>query len=208
MANRLPTGITVLDRRLGGGIPPGSIVLLEAPPASQSELFLYEFTATRGTLYMTTVRSQAAVSDAFDRANTRVGSPTIRDIGSDAPLDHANRLVGALPDSANLIVDVADVLERSEPARYRSFLNELQTQMVNTGGLAVLHAMKGHHPPENRDVTRHMADVVFDLQTDIQGQEIINRLAVPKFRGGAAMDETIKLKLGEQVTVDTSRDIA
>lgn len=208
MADRLPTGITVLDRRLGGGIPAGSIVVLEAPPASQSELFLYEFTATRGTLYMTTVRSQAAVADAFDRVNTRVGSPTIRDVGSDAPLDHANRLVGALPESANLIVDIVDVLERAEPARYQSFLNELQTQMVNTGGLAVLHAMKGQLTPENRDFTQHMADVVFDLRTDVDGQEIVNRLAVPKFRGGKAMDETIKLKLGEQVNVDTSRDIA
>lgn len=208
MSGRLPTGITVLDRRLGGGIPPGSIVLLEAPPASQSELFLYEFTATRGTLYLTTVRSQAAVSDALERANTRVGSPTIRDIGSDAPLDHANRLVGALPEGANLIIDVVDVLEEAEPARYRSFLNELQTQVVNTGGIAILHAMKGRSIPKNRDVTEHMTDLVFDLQTDIKGQEIINRLAVPKFRGGAAMEETIKLKLAEQVAVDTSRDIA
>lgn len=208
MATRLPTGITVLDRRLGGGIPPGSIVLLEATPASQSELFLYEFTAARGTLYLTTVRSEAAVNDAFQRVNTRTGNPTIRDIGSDAPLDHANRLVGALPDGANLIVDIVDVLERSEPARYRSFLNELQTQMVNTGGLAILHGLSGRAVPENRDLSAYMADVVFDLHTEIKGQEIVNRLAVPKFRGGAAMDETIKLKLTDQVTVDTSRDIA
>lgn len=208
MSDRLPTGITVLDRQIGGGIPAGSIVLLEAPPASQSELFLYEFTATRGTLYLTTVRSEAAVADAFDRVNTRVGNPTIRDIGSDAPLDHANRLVGALPEGANLIVDVVDVLEQSDSARYRSFLNELQTQIVNTGGLAILHAMKGRSIPANRDVTEHMADLVFDLQTEVKGQEIVNRLAVPKFRGGAAMDETIKLKLAEQVAVDTSRDIA
>lgn len=208
MSDPLPTGITVLDRRLGGGIPAGSIVLLEAPPASQSELFLYEFTATRGTLYLSTVRSKAAVTDALDRVNTRVGNPTVRDIPSDAPLDHANQLVGALPDDANLIVDVTDVLERSEPARYQSFLNNLQNHLVNTGGLAILHGMKGRNVPANRDISEHMADLVFDLQTDVQGQEIVNRLAIPKFRGGAAMDETIKLKLGEQVTVDTSRDIA
>jgi hypothetical protein len=53
-----------------------------------------------------------------------------------------------------------------------------------------------------------MADVVFDLSTDFEGSEVENRLAVPKFRGGTALDETIKLKLAEGVTVDTSRDIA
>jgi hypothetical protein len=53
-----------------------------------------------------------------------------------------------------------------------------------------------------------MADVVFDLQTDTSGSQIINRLAVPKFRGGRALEDTIKLKLTDGVTIDTSRDIA
>lgn len=208
MAGRLATGITVLDRQLEGGIPAGSIVLLEAEPASQSELFLYELTATRGTLYLTTVRSEQAVQDGIDRSTTRVGKPTIREVGGDAPLDKVNRLVGTLPEEANLIIDVADVLERYERSRYRHFLNGLQTTMVNTGGMAVLHALKGDGIPENRNMSRHVADVVFDLRTDLSGAEVDNRLVVPKFRGGRALQEPIKLKLTEAVSIDTSRDIA
>ena len=208
MVERLPTGITVLDRQLDGGIPEGSIVLLVAPPASQSELFLYELTTTRGTLYLTTVRSGTAVEDAIDRVPSRVGNPTVRDIGGDAPLDNAHSLVRDLPEGANLVVDVMDPLERADPRRYRGFLNELQTHLVNTRGLAVLHAMRGSSIPENRDYTKHMADVVFDLRTSIDGAEIENRLAVPKFRGGSALEETIKLKMTEEVSIDTSRDIA
>jgi KaiC/GvpD/RAD55 family RecA-like ATPase len=208
MPDLLPTGITVLDRQLGGGIPEGSIVLLVAPPASQAELFLYELTTTRGTLYLTTVRSGAAVEDAIDRMPGRVGNPTVRDIGGDAPLDNAHSLVRDLPEGANLIVDVMDPLERRDPRRFRGFLNELQTHLVNTKGLAVLHAMRGDAIPENRDLTKNMADVVFDLRTSIEGSEIENRLAVPKFRGGAALEETIKLKLTSEVSIDTSRDIA
>ncbi|ELZ34497.1 reca-superfamily ATPase possibly involved in signal transduction [Halogeometricum pallidum JCM 14848] len=207
MSDRLTTGITVLDRELGGGIPAGSIVALLADPASQSELFLYELTAVRGTLYLTTVRSDQAVEDAIARTRTRTGSPTVRDVGGEAPLDVANKLVRDLPEGANLIVDIVDVLESNDPVRYRAFLNGLQTHMVNTGGLAVLHGMKGGEPA-NRRYTEHMADVVFDLRTTVDGAEIENRLAVPKFRGGRAPEETIKLRLSDQVAVDTSRDIA
>jgi len=208
MASRLPTGITVLDRELDGGIPGGSIVLLKASPASQSELFLYELTAARATLYLTTVRSDQAVRDALDRARTRTGDPTVRDVGGDAALDNANRLIATLPEEANLLVDVLDPLERAGRSRYRRFLNELQTTVVNTGGIAVLHGMKGSRTPETRDMTEHVADVIFDLQTTVDGTEVENRLAVPKFRGGAALEETVKLQLLEEVRVDTSRDIA
>ncbi|MGQ4554796.1 DUF7125 family protein [Halobellus sp. GM3] len=208
MADRLSTGVNILDRQLDGGIPPGSIVLLAADPASQSELFLYELTAVRATLYLTTIRSDQAILDAIDRTPGRVGDPTVRDVGGDAPLDTANRFVRDLPEGANLVIDVVDALEDTEPARYRQFLNELQTHMVNTGGLAVLHGMKGDREPRNRGYTKHMADVVFDLRTAVKGSEIENRLAVPKFRGGRPLEETIKLRLSEQVTVDTSRDIA
>jgi KaiC/GvpD/RAD55 family RecA-like ATPase len=210
VSERLPTGITVLDRQLDGGIPAGSIVLLEADPASQSELFLYELTAVRGTLYLTTIRSQQAVQDAVTSTPGRVGSPTVRDVGGGTPLDSANKLVTSLPEGANLVVDVVDVLEETETSRYREFLNELQTHMVNTGGLAVLHGLRGTNDgtPHNRTYTKHMADAVFDLQTEVTGSDVENRLAIPKFRGGRAPEETIKLRLTEQVTVDTSRDIA
>ncbi|QKY19523.1 transcriptional regulator [Halolamina sp. CBA1230] len=208
MAQRLPTGITVLDREIEGGIPAGSIVLLSAEPASQSELFLYELTAERQTLYLTTVRSDQAVGDAIDRTNTRTGDPTIRDVGGDAPLDRANRLIGTLPEEATLIVDVVDALERYDRSRYRRFLNELQTVMVNTGGVAILHGMDGVDVPNNRDLTAHVADVVFDLQTTVTNAEVENRLVVPKFRGGKALSEPIKLRLDESVNIDTSRDIA
>ncbi|ELZ70463.1 transcriptional regulator [Haloferax sp. Atlit-10N] len=206
--SRLATGIDVLDRQLGGGIPAGSIVLLAADPASQSELFLHELTTTRGTLWLTTIRSAEAVTDALERNSGPTGNPTVRDVGGDAPLDTASSLVRDLPEGANLVIDVVDVLERSEGARYRKFLNDLQTHMVNTRGLTVLHGLKGESVPDNRDLTEHMADVVFDLDTKIDGSEIVNRLAVPKFRGGRALNETIKLRLAERVTVDTSRDIA
>lgn len=208
MPRRLRTGIDVLDRKLSGGIPPGSVVALVAPPASQAELLLYELTVPRQTLYLTAERSAEAVRDAFDRTNAPTGSPEVRRLDGEAPVDAAHRLVEALPEDSTLIVDPVDTLESQDLSRYRRFLNALQTAMVNTGGLAVLHCLDGLTPPPGRDNTVYMADVVFSLDTRISGESVENRLAVPKFRGGRALDETIKLELAERVQIDTSRDIA
>lgn len=208
MADRLRTGIDVLDRKLEGGIPAGSIVALVARPASQAELFLYELTATRGTLYLSLDRTDDAVADSIDRAPTRTGDPTVRDVAGEAPLDNAAKLVSALPESSNLIVDPLDVIERQEPPRFRNFMNDLQNHIYNTGSLALLHCLDGREIPPLRDTTEHMADIVFQLDTRIKGDRIENRLAIPKFRGGTAIPDVIKLELSEEVAIDTSRDIA
>lgn len=208
MVETLPTGIEVLDRMLEGGIPAGSVVALTAKPASQSELILYELTAERPTLYLTSLRSRAAVAQSLQAAETQVGDPHIQDLGMDAPLDHANRQIQALPEGATLIIDPIDPLEEAGGPRYGHFLNELQTHMTNTGGIAYLHAIEGRTAPDQRDLTEYMADVVFRLETELRGDNLENRLAVPKLRGGPAMDEPIKLELRDRVSIDTSRDIA
>jgi KaiC/GvpD/RAD55 family RecA-like ATPase len=209
MPGRLQTGIDFLDRKIEGGIPAGSIVVLSASPASQAELFLYELTATRGTLWMSLNRSSEAVSDSIANTPVETGDPTVRHITGEAPLDNAGKLVSALPETSNLIVDPVDVLEAQEPrSRFRSFLNDLQNHIFNTGSLAIMHCLDGQSVPPLRDTTEHFADIVFHLETDIEGDEIDNRLAIPKFRGGRAPTDTIKLELADEVSIDTTRDIA
>ena len=208
MAGRLSTGIGVLDRKLDGGLPAGSVVAFSAPPASQGELLLYELTAARPTLYVSTDRAEEAVRDGLQATQSRTGDPTIRRVPGDAPLQHAQRLVSMLPEESNLIIDPVNVLEQQGESEFRAFMNEVQNHMRNTQSIAVLHCLDGRSVPAARDVTEHMADVVFDLQTTVKGDAIENRLAVLKFRGGRALGDTIKLELGERVRIDTSRDIA
>ena len=209
MANRLRTGIDVLDRKLDGGIPAGSIVVLSAQPASQAELFLYELTATRGTLWLSLDRTAESVIASIEQTPANTGDPTVRHISGEAPLDNAGKLVSALPETSNLIVDPLDVLEAQEPhSRFRAFMNDLQNHIVNTGSLAIVHCLDGRDVPPLRDTTEHFADVVFQLDTTTTGDEVENRLAIPKFRGGRAPTDVIKLNLVEEVSIDTSRDIA
>lgn len=202
------TGIEVLDRRLDGGIREGSIIALVAPPESNAELFLYQLTAAHSTLYLSTVRSAPAVRDAFRMSPAPSGNPKIHALSNAEALDQANRAVGQLPEDATLIIDPIDPLEERSNSRYISFLNELQTHMQNTKGYAVLHCLADDATPDNRRLTVHSADVVFNLSMEVRGSDLVNRLTIPKNRGGRAITEEIKLELTEEVAVDTSRDIA
>lgn len=208
MADRLPTGIDVLDRKLDGGLPAGSLLVYESPPASQGELLLHELASARDTLYLTADRTEDAVIDAFKRANVPEETPDVRYVSSDSPLDDGRRLFRNVGENETLIIDPIDTFERTERTRYETFLSELQNHMHNTGSVAVLHGLRGTHVSDFRDTTIHIGDVAFRLRTTISGSDVENTLAVPKFRGGRALDETIKLNLGERVGIDTSRDIA
>lgn len=208
MADRVATGIDVLDRKLAGGLPPGTIVAYTARPASQSELLLYQLTAARRTLYLSTQRSTEAISHALERTAAPVGSPRIRRVGIDDTLAEARKLVEALPEDANLIVDTMDVLERTDRAPYAKFLNRLKAHLVETGSIAVLHCPKTESMPPTRSTTLHVADAVFDLRSAVGATELETHLTIPKFRGGGAPSENIKLELSERVSIDTSRDIA
>jgi DNA repair protein RadA/Sms len=218
----LPTGISVLDREFGGGLPSGSVVVLKADPASQSELIVDRFSRPRTCRYLTTVRSADAVEasltlgGAEGRADVESdggedegedGGTVVRETDRDSPLDDVLAAAADLPDRATLVVDSVEPLEAADRSRYGPFLTDLRRHVADAGGLAVLHAFKGE-TGRNRVVTEQVADVVFDLRTTVTGTEIANRLIVPKFRGGAALEEPLKLKLTDTVSVDTSRDIA
>ncbi|GAA0674989.1 RAD55 family ATPase [Natronoarchaeum mannanilyticum] len=219
MSRQFRTGIDLLDRQLGGGIPAGSVVALTAPPASQSELLLYELVGRRRTLYLSAERTADDVrsvldeqaSDAADRASDADGPAAewhVRETRGDDQIDRATRLLRSIADGALVIVDPVDALERSDRRRYRRFLAELRDEMESTGGVAVLHCLDGRESPPLRDVTEYMADVVLDLSTEVQQETVRTRLRVPKFRNGAAPTDVIRLRLTDEVAVDHSREIA
>lgn len=205
--NKLPTGIDVLDRKLDGGIPPGRAVALSASPASQSELFLYELASMRDTVYLTTERSKAVVQDVLDRSGTGSGDVAVYEIDDDDPIGHASRAISGIPNDCTLIVDPIELLERQPTGRYRSFLNDLKLRVVETDSIAFLHCLEGRSVPDGRDRTEYMADIIFDLDTTVRGDSVENRLTVPKFRGGQALEDAIKLNLTADVTIDVSRTI-
>lgn len=203
----LATGIDVLDRKLGGGVPIGGVVTLSAPPASQSELFLYEFATTRKTVYLSTVRTPATVEEALDAQSIEAASIETIHVDPERPLAHASELVDELAAETNVVVDPMGPLEKGQAVAYRQFLAELKHRAVENGNVVFCHCLREPGPPDERRLTNYVADLVLDLRTETEGQSVVNRLTVPKFRGGQSIEDVIKLDLTSEVEVDVSRNI-
>lgn len=205
--DRLRTGVDLLDRKLDGGLPPGSLAVLSANPASQSELFLYEIATERPTLYLTPMRSVRAVRDVVSRLSLDTSDVVVAGPDASSPVESTLELVDSMPTSSTLVLDPLEPYEHMPTAEYWTFLNALKDHLAATEAVAYLHGLDGHHVPPDRDVTEYMADVVFDMTTQRHGETLENTLTVPKFRGGQAIDDVIKLSLTSGVDVDISRNI-
>lgn len=191
---RIPTGIGPVDESFDGGLPPGSIVALSAEPASQSELLLYELTTSRGTLYLSTERSEATLRAEIEASTAAAGNPTIRRLDDD-PLTAAAELLADLPAGANLVIDPMNGLERADRSAYLDFLESLKRAVRGTAGIVVLHCLSGPSRPSNRSATEHAADAVFELRTTVEDGAVRTHLAVTKFRNDRAPAETITIPL-------------
>ncbi|WP_254272219.1 RAD55 family ATPase [Haloarcula marina] len=202
------TGLSPLDRKLGGGIPGGSVVALTASPASQSELLLYSLASEGQTLYLTAERTAFAVERALDSTRRMDLSQTdVRPIDREDPVTDARQYLTDLPHRSVVVVDPMDCIERADSASVREFLVTLRKRLVETDSIAVLHCLNGGDVPEKRDRTTYMADVVLRLQTNLDEDDVGNWLSVPKFRCGPALTDGIRLELTDEIHVDTSRDI-
>jgi len=208
MTEPYSTGIAPIDREIGGGIPPGTMVALLADPASQAELFLHEFAARQDTLYLSAERGATAVTNALREGNRDCEDVAVVALDSDAPVVDAVQQVERLPEGAVVVVDPVGPLERADPGRFRTFLSTLRSQLAGTDGVAVLYGLKHDAAPDQRHRTAYAADLVFDLVTDADGDTVENHLLVPKFRGGRALTDSIRVELTDRIAVDTSRDIA
>lgn len=168
----------------------------------------------RPTLYVTTLRREDALRDELEHVLDDDVEYTIRAVGSKSPLKKVSRAIetadanGRAGSRRNIIVDSMNPLERTgKHDRYVSLLNAIKSYLLDTGGVALLHCTELQQPPQLREVTLTISDLVLDLGIAADKTTVENRLIVPKFRSREVVEEVIKLKLGQQALVDTSRNL-
>jgi hypothetical protein len=201
MTDRLSTGVDVIDRRLGGGVPPGTLLALSAPPDTGSEQLLRAFLESHGGRYLTLLRSveeaSAELSSFVDVRHARPGDLLA------SPDDR----FGGLSERDVVVVDPVNELEKRSSDDYVALLSRLKHQLLETESVGVLHCLRTTTEPDNRWLTLGRADWAWHLELTRLPLSVETRLYVTKSRGGRSLPEPLKLQLFDGVHVDTSRDI-
>lgn len=207
---RYSTGLSFLDRRIGGGIPVGKLLSLTAPASAQSELLLYHFASVQPVHYVSTTNpDEIELRDGMDQS--AVDAPADLEYVYVPPtelLDAPAQYLGELRPESFVIVDPVDPLERLDRDRYLSFVNTLKRHLRQRDCIGVFHGLDTDPVPERRRLTMKRADHVWRIEQLVLSRELKTRLLVTKARGGRPLTEPIPLAIGDYIRVDTSRRIA
>jgi archaellum biogenesis ATPase FlaH len=233
--NILSSGIYVLDRSIGGGIPGGSVIYISASTKSMSEVFLYQFTQSRKTYYFCSERRPKYVQQDIANMNFDTSQIVFVDVyGSYFISQHGemidnvgNEYVDAkivefmeynlksilseeTDGEINIIIDTFTFFMNLNlnSGIIRRLMNIIYETTKETGGLAFLYSLKDSHDRKLENEIVNTCDAIFDVDIEKTGDKIINKLSVPKIRGMTPTTEMIKFKIGEGIQIDTSRDIA
>lgn len=208
MPEQLSTGVAVIDRLMYGGVPAGSLLALSAPPESQSDLLLSAVTDVTDSLYLTTDRTADAVGGRLDRAATNGTTLRVESVSPESVAADPVATCEAIPSDGFVVVDCFDAFEGLDREDRLRTLRALSAAVRERGSVAILHCSKQERRTPERRTTLRFADVVWTLHLTVTTLTVETRLSITKVRGGRPHLEPVKLKLTNQVVVDTSRDIA
>lgn len=231
----LSTGIYVLDRSMGGGLPAGSVVYISASTKSMSEVFLYQFTQSRKTYYFCTERRTKYVKQDIQNMNFDASDIVFVDVYQSYYLSPHGEMIDTVgneyvdakiiefteynlhtilselsDEEVNIIVDTFSFFLNLNINRgsIRRLLNIIYETTKETGGLTFLYGLKDGQDSNIENEILNTCDGIFDVDLEKTGDKIVSKLSIPKIRGMTTSSEMIKFKIGEGIQIDTSRDIA
>lgn len=212
---KYPTGISGLDKKLGGGIKPGTLVAIETDAASQGDSLLRHLAAQQPTLYISLTRTEENV-ECWLQDYTLLTDLTpiqIEYIEGDDKWVAIDNYLTHLSSPVNVIIDPVNRFESKNIEEYIQALHNLKSHLQRTRRIGYLHA---HDCPDctadnscrNCSATYRSADMVWKITSGVAEKEINTLLAITKRRAGSTPEKPLKLRMGEDITIDTTRNIS
>jgi len=229
------TGIDTLDRNLMGGLPAGSMIYFSADAHSMAEVFLYQFTQTRKTYYITTKRRPKYILRDIESYNFNTSQINFIDVYSHYYLTPTGEMVDnvgneyvdtqilefveinlqtildeSIGQDINIIIDTLSFFMdlNVNPGQIKKLLNLIYETTKTIDALTFLYAMKDTHDTAKENDLLNLCDVVFEVDLEKGADKIASKLSIPKIRGKVGSPDVVKFKIGEGIMIDTSQDIA
>ncbi|MCX8172851.1 MAG: RAD55 family ATPase [Archaeoglobaceae archaeon] len=227
--NVVPTGITLLDKRLDGGLPAQSFICLYADPIAMPEAFLYQFASVNKSLYITTNRPSRFILRDMELMRLETKDVHFVDVFTAYYLNDQGQFVIDNKYRNKEIFDfVSEVLNQVRERELSiivdsiSFflsldtewglkdwlLNKLYLMSKDSGNTIFVYLTKNIHPLSVVYRVLDLSDVVINVESERIGERFVSKFALPKIRGKKPISEYFRFNVEEGVQVDTSRDIA
>jgi len=208
--SRHQTGIGPLDRELNGGFTAGSVVFVRSPPHVPSEKIIQSILVENTpSTHATLLRPQQAIRQEYaETVPVDEESPQVTEIGQASRFSEVSAALERTPSTNVIAFEPINELEASDRGQYREFLRTTTQVARAEQSTVVLFGYKQESISEARQKTIGLADVVCSVDEQVSGQQVEYYLYVSKNRLGPQPEERLKFTLADDLSIDTSRDIA
>lgn len=206
----LPTGIETLDRKLGGGVPPGTLVAVTVPPGIQHDPLLCAGADERASHFFSTVKSVAAVRKMFERSLGQSDLEHIEEVDVTEAATQLQTGIDDLGDDEDFYIDVIDPIEETlDRAAYVDLLNHLTERLDTEGTVGYLYGFEMDGLAHNRRYTLDIADMVLKLRAVQQRKQTDFYLEIPKANGVVLTekDRYLEIDVAGGIDIDQTRNI-
>lgn len=200
----LTTGNKDLDRKFSGGIPEDTLLLLNISGKFPVDVFMQELVEPRKTLYIPLTRRSEYIKESFGGKVDILHGDQLSEI-KDSSIVLENALEDYAEDipeenSFNIVIDSLDEFENPEEATQA--INDVQRKLDKD--TVVFSYLLGN----SSEIVKHRSNMILSLHTKIeQDSGISNFFIMDKNTKGKRLEESIKIEIGENVSLDTKRDI-
>lgn len=176
VSGRISTGLSGLDAQLGGGVAPGSCIVVVGKPMNAFELLGYHILsgAKEAGTYYGCDRPLEDVEADMRRIGVDLNRVDLAPLGDHPP---------AIPAGNRIVIDHWSALADLSPDAARTYLDGLRGAVRDAGEIAVLLVVEGLLPDDDLLRLQNWADGVMDMGVDRQGFGLYPFIRITKMRG-------------------------
>ena len=195
---QIPTGIPEIDRRLDGGIQPGTLVMILLPPGADYLQLLGPGRGDRHAKLYTIIKSEAVMKQAVDRIRADNNNVDIQELDPGDTTWELSDEENPFDESVDLYFDTLGAIEKTLTTEiYIQMLNNLSENLVAVDSVGYFYCYKNSANSYHRTISLDIADLVIEVERMTTDGEMNYVLKLLKCNSKHLSGSDRLIKLGE-----------